>query len=162
MNDQGTFRNFMESKKKHPQAAGVIPLSTRTGKILLCKRAKGQDHAGTWCGFGGMMEAGESPEEAALRELREEAGIPETKVSLLKSGVYLKGELRFHQFVGLVDFPDTWKPSPGKGHKWEVADAAWVPPEDARKLGELHPGLDAVLRKEGERLERLDRRPHGE
>ena len=46
------------------------------GAVILTRRASGlKDHAGQWSFPGGRIEPGESPEEAALRELEEEVGI---------------------------------------------------------------------------------------
>jgi ADP-ribose pyrophosphatase YjhB (NUDIX family) len=46
----------------------------RDGKYLLAKRAV-EPHKGTWDILGGFIEAGESAEEAAVRELKEEIGL---------------------------------------------------------------------------------------
>ena len=44
--------------------------------VILTRRAAGlRHHAGQWALPGGRMEAGETPEAAALRELREEVGL---------------------------------------------------------------------------------------
>lgn len=44
--------------------------------LLLTRRALGlRQHAGQWALPGGTIDAGESPEEAALRELHEEVGL---------------------------------------------------------------------------------------
>jgi 8-oxo-dGTP pyrophosphatase MutT (NUDIX family) len=44
--------------------------------LLLTRRASGlRSHAGQWALPGGRIDAGESPEEAALRELREETDL---------------------------------------------------------------------------------------
>ena len=49
--------------------------STRAA-VLLTRRAAGlRDHPGQWALPGGSMDAGETPEEAALRELQEEVGL---------------------------------------------------------------------------------------
>jgi 8-oxo-dGTP pyrophosphatase MutT (NUDIX family) len=49
---------------------------SRRAAILLTRRAAGlRAHAGQWALPGGRTDAGESPEQAALRELREEVGL---------------------------------------------------------------------------------------
>jgi 8-oxo-dGTP diphosphatase len=47
----------------------------RDGRILICRRRADQVHALKWEFPGGKVEAGESPEDALRRELREELGI---------------------------------------------------------------------------------------
>ncbi len=52
--------------------------------ILLTRRAAGlRQHAGQWALPGGAMDPGESPQEAALRELEEEVGLALTAESIL-------------------------------------------------------------------------------
>jgi 8-oxo-dGTP diphosphatase len=55
--------------------AGVLE---RDGKILICRRRREQAHPLKWEFPGGKLEAGESPESALVRELREELGIEAT------------------------------------------------------------------------------------
>ncbi len=45
------------------------------GRVLLAKRPEGRSMAGLWEFPGGKLEAGETPEAALIRELREELGI---------------------------------------------------------------------------------------
>ncbi len=45
------------------------------GRILICQRKRGHAHELKWEFPGGKVEAGESPEAALVRELREELGI---------------------------------------------------------------------------------------
>ena len=50
----------------------VAGLVRRGGSILICRRAAGGAHPLKWEFPGGKVEAGESPPEALVRELREE------------------------------------------------------------------------------------------
>jgi 8-oxo-dGTP diphosphatase len=52
------------------------------GRVLLAQRPPGKTLAGLWEFPGGKVEPGETPEEALIRELREEIGI-ETKAACL-------------------------------------------------------------------------------
>lgn len=45
------------------------------GRVLIAQRPEGKAHAGFWEFPGGKIEAGESPEQALIRELREELGV---------------------------------------------------------------------------------------
>jgi 8-oxo-dGTP diphosphatase len=47
------------------------------GKTLMLHRNKkeGDVHRGKWNGLGGKLDAGESPEDCVVRELREESGL---------------------------------------------------------------------------------------
>jgi len=66
----------------------------RNGRTLMLHRVKKADdiHEGKWNGLGGKFEPGESPEECAVREVREEAGL-----TMLNPA--LKGVLTFPQFA---------------------------------------------------------------
>ncbi|MFX0092674.1 MAG: NUDIX domain-containing protein [Candidatus Hodarchaeota archaeon] len=63
------------------------------GKILMIHRVKKQNdvHEGKWNGLGGKFEAWETPEECAIREVKEESGF------LMKNPT-LKGLLTFPEF----------------------------------------------------------------
>jgi len=55
------------------QGAGCA-FVTKDGKVLFLKRSDQGDEPGTWCFPGGMAEEGETPEQAARREVHEEIG----------------------------------------------------------------------------------------
>jgi 8-oxo-dGTP pyrophosphatase MutT (NUDIX family) len=55
-------------------ALGALVYAERDGEILLLRRAGGV-LAGQWYLPGGAVEAGERPEEGAIRELLEESGL---------------------------------------------------------------------------------------
>ena len=83
----------------------------------------------------GMVEKGESPETAAVREAREEAGVSSQVVQLIETieywyagldnGIRVRFHKRVHFFLLRYVSGDT------KDHDWEVNEARWVPIDDA-------------------------------
>ena len=53
----------------------AVALIDADGRILMAKRPEGKTLAGLWEFPGGKVESGERPEEALIRELKEELGI---------------------------------------------------------------------------------------
>ena len=45
------------------------------GRVLICQRPEGKSLAGLWEFPGGKVEAGETPEDALIREMKEELGV---------------------------------------------------------------------------------------
>ncbi|MDV3293167.1 MAG: NUDIX domain-containing protein [Nitrososphaerales archaeon] len=68
--------------------AGI--LVHRKGRILLVKRGEEPDR-GMWSFPGGMVELGETTEEAAVREVREEVGLTVEIERLFDVATYLPG-----------------------------------------------------------------------
>jgi 8-oxo-dGTP diphosphatase len=71
----------------------------RAGQTLMIHRIKKENdmHQGKWNGLGGKLEPGETPEECAIREIREEAG-------LVARNPLLKGFLTFPGFANDEDW----------------------------------------------------------
>lgn len=53
----------------------VAAVIEHEGLFLACRRAPGKAAAGKWEFPGGKVEPGESPDEALVREIREELGV---------------------------------------------------------------------------------------
>jgi 8-oxo-dGTP pyrophosphatase MutT (NUDIX family) len=56
-------------------APSAGPLQTEAAFVLTRRTSKLRNHAGQWALPGGRLDPGESPEQAALRELHEEVGL---------------------------------------------------------------------------------------
>ena len=52
------------------------------GRVLIAQRPEGKQLAGLWEFPGGKVEPGERPEQALIRELKEELGIDVTEACL--------------------------------------------------------------------------------
>ena len=67
----------------------------KDGKTLMLYRNKKTNdmNGGKWIGLGGKIEDGETPEECAIREIKEESG-------LIAKNLILKGILTFPAFDG--------------------------------------------------------------
>ena len=80
--------------------AGILLLAESTGRVLLCLRGPEGSEPNTWAQFGGTVETGEAPEEAARRELLEE-----TKLTVLNPiHLYYKytASIVFYNFVAII------------------------------------------------------------
>jgi 8-oxo-dGTP diphosphatase len=102
-------------------AAAVI---IRDGRVLLTRRADGQHLAGMWEFPGGKLERGESPEEALLRECREECGIDVEVGEILNVAHH-----RYPDKDVLLLFYRCLLRA-GEVRHLQVADHAWVKPSD--------------------------------
>ena len=84
---------------KHPGGHGMKKVAAavayRDGKVLLARRAPGQDLAGHWEFPGGKLEPGESLQACIERELFEELGVE------AKAGAVL-ADAKFHYPGGAI------------------------------------------------------------
>jgi 8-oxo-dGTP diphosphatase len=64
-----------EGLKRPIVIVAACALLDNRGAVLIAKRPAGRPLAGLWEFPGGKVEAGERPEDALIRELREELGI---------------------------------------------------------------------------------------
>ena len=100
---------------------------------------------GRWQLPKGIVDEGESPEAAALRETREEGGVDAELVAPLETIEYWyvgdapsadpgqgRERVRFHKFVHF--FLLEYRSGDPSDHDWEVAEARWAPLEEALAL----------------------------
>lgn len=116
------------------QAAGVMLLNE--GKVLILRRTG--EGAGKWDFPGGGMEAGETPEQAAIRECREETGI-DLSGQLSKIGQSSKYGADYTTF--LSSHPEQTEPILSAEHD----SFAWSSIDDLKNY-DMHPGIKDLLR----------------
>lgn len=116
--------------------AGIV-FVTPDGRVLLLLRSDdADDHPGTWCYPGGHVEDGETTEDAAKREAREELGtLPQGVRRVLY--VYNGDSVHFTTFR--QDVRDSFTPRLNEEH----VDYVWVAPDDLPEP--LHPGVAEAL-----------------
>ena len=78
---------------------GVGVIITRNEQVLLLKR-KNVHGSGSWSTPGGHLDFGESPEECAIREAKEEADLDITKIQNPITVVY-RYIADFHTYLNL-------------------------------------------------------------
>ncbi len=100
------------------------------GRLLLIRRGH-PPHAGLWSLPGGRVEAGESPEEAVEREVREETGL-EVRAGAPVGRVQIQGDAVVYDVLDLACTPVHPGAEPVAGD-----DAAEVLFADAATLGRL-------------------------
>ena len=133
-----------------PHSAGVLLFRRRDGEIevLLIKPGgpfwKNKD-AGAWMIPKGIVETGEMPAEAALREFAEETGTRLTAVPFPLATVKQAGGKIVEAFavegdldpaaIQSIDFEMEWPPRSGKLERFpEAEEARWMSLDEARKM----------------------------
>jgi len=104
-------------------------LVMRRGRVLLGRR-RGSHAAGYYAAPGGHIEFGESFEQAARREVREETGLEVEQLRLLSVGSYLfDGERHYVDVDFVCEAPhgEPMRREPGKCEGWDWYDLDRLP-----------------------------------
>jgi 8-oxo-dGTP pyrophosphatase MutT (NUDIX family) len=144
-----TFQNKSGEKFWGEAGAGILPICTSTGRILVGKRSKYVNEPGTWSGFGGMIDDDdelEDPSLAAKRELEEETGYVED-IKIIPAFVFRSdsGGFVYYNFIGLVD--TEYEPEYMDG---ETDDFKWITLDALEHLHVKHFGLENLLKHSGD------------
>jgi 8-oxo-dGTP pyrophosphatase MutT (NUDIX family) len=124
---------------EHLNIAAVRILNTE-GRLFVVRK-KGTSK---WMQPGGKLEPGETPDQAALRELREEMGLAWTPQRLTSLGTWegpaaneAHTSLTAHLFAGVWDTSTDGEATVGA----ELAEGIWMDPGEAIERDDLAPLL---------------------
>ena len=103
----------------------------RDDRFLVIQRAKDIVAGGAWCLPGGAIEAGETPQQAMIREMREELGLAIRPIRKLWQcrGIDYPNDLEWWHVE--PETPEDYALSPNPK---EVAEVCWLTPEETAGL----------------------------
>lgn len=107
-------------------AAALIDVD---GRVLLARRPEGKTMAGLWEFPGGKVEPGERPEDALIRELREELGIETWNSCLAPLTFASHSYADFHLLMPLF----ACRKWDGTARGQEGQELAWIRPAKLRE-----------------------------
>ena len=126
-------------------AAGLLlraPRPDGTPAVLLQHRAVWSHQGGTWALPGGARDSHETPEETAVREAHEEAGLPAERLAVRGAVVTAEvagiGGTRWSYTTVVADAAELLHTVPNR----ESAEMRWVAEDEVDDLP-LHPGFAA-------------------
>lgn len=106
-----------------PQVGTAI-IITKDDKVLLMKRQGPHGH-GTWSTPGGHLDFGETPEQCAAREAREEMGLDVTEVRFRAVTNDVFAETGKHYITLWMDGTATGEPTIASER--EISEIGWFP-----------------------------------
>lgn len=104
----------------------AIALADDQGRVLLAQRPEGKHMAGLWEFPGGKVHADETPEEALVREMKEELDLAVTAADLSPLTFVSHSYEQFHLFMPLY-LCRLWNGTP---KAMEGQSLAWVHPQN--------------------------------
>ena len=125
---EGTILNLQEGAGLPVLMVPALALIDRDGRVLLSQRPKHKDFADLWEFPGGKIEAGETPETALIREIREELAV-DIEASCLAPLSFASHAYEAFHLVLLLYICRQWHGHPA--HQ-EGGALAWVLPNDLR------------------------------
>jgi protein-S-isoprenylcysteine O-methyltransferase Ste14/ADP-ribose pyrophosphatase YjhB (NUDIX family) len=135
---------WVPSRPRIVPARPALKLATlvyalRDEQVLLVRRTS-EPNRGLWVAPGGKLDHGESPDECAVREMREETGlvIERPVLRAVMTETSPRPDYQWLTFIFVAfDFDGTFTPAPG------VGEFRWVPVDEVTKLP--IPPADAIF-----------------
>ncbi len=130
-------------------AATLVVVRNAAGQVYVHRRTETKDVFPGRYDFaaGGVLQAGEVPYDAAVREAAEELGVTGVALQPWGEGDYADEDTSYHAFAYtcVYDGPITWQPE-------EVAWGAWVTVEELREMVATRPFVPDTLALLGSRI----------
>jgi ADP-ribose pyrophosphatase YjhB (NUDIX family) len=120
----------MDNIIQNRMGVGTLFVSIKTKRVLFNLRAPHKTHAQEWSLWGGMVELGEQPKDALLRELTEEMGFIPDIEKIYPFDVYQSRDKHFKYFSFVSIVEDEFVPelnSESCGYCW-IDLACWPKP----------------------------------
>ena len=116
-------------------------------RILILKRSElVRTHKQKWAGVSGYIEAGETAELTAYKEILEETGLSDSEIELIRKGEPIHVQDGAHVWVV---HPFLFKTDTDEiTIDWEHTEYRWIPPEELKNFNFvvfLDHALEAVL-----------------
>jgi dATP pyrophosphohydrolase len=112
-----------------------VMIHVRRGEEFLVAH-RSAESGGYWHTIAGKVEEGEEPDDAAMRELREETGLGTGSLEELGEFAYIRESwesepgLRVHVRAFLIDVEPGWEPTLNEEHD----EYRWLPRDEAAEL----------------------------
>lgn len=141
---------LFENKTERKIGAGILFFAKDTKRFLILLRSPRVHKGNMWSTVGGKVESGESPEEGAARETKEEIEFDDD-VTLKPLYTFKKinyNEIKkinviFKYYTYLAILDKEFKPK----LNWENVDYKWVKLQDLIDIEIKHPGLRELVKR---------------
>ena len=137
MSDRDHARAQAETGFWGAAGAGCLIAAVSTKRILIPFRSGDVNEPHTWGTWGGAIDQGENPADAAAREVHEEAGSNMPILSMIPLYVFRSKTFAYFNFLALVE--NEFSPR----LNWETEASRWV--EFGKWPTPMHFGLKGLL-----------------
>ncbi|MBN2096687.1 NUDIX hydrolase [Candidatus Peregrinibacteria bacterium] len=138
----------MNEPYDHPWVGSLNLITDDDGKILLMKRAdQSSMYPGYWGLVGGFIDWGETGEQAAIREAKEEIGVT-VKVERFIGRYYNTPTPKKSIVTSLPHYSKIVAGTPHCAQQEECSDVGWFAPDEVRRM-ELAYDHKQILEDEG-------------
>lgn len=120
------------------RGCGILPICSKTKRILVSFRSKYVNEGNTWSTWGGKVDGDEDLQNTAKREFEEESGYY-GMLELFPAYIFKTQGFEYHNFIGSI--PEEFEPD----LDWETEAYKWLSLDQLMELEPKHFGLESLL-----------------